>query len=242
MPTKAIHLKRPYFCTRDLTAFLIYPGKSIPRCGGARLNLAVISYQGTCAKHGATVLNIMSLLPRGHSAIEAQCGGAYWRRWRGQELTFKGDHPPEWDVFKTRPRSWRTGRLGENGRQFSNRFALHPVNAMLNFGGSIIVAQCARALAGLGLDPAFGVLHSARPGMHALAWDAFALLRVRLEEAVFGFIRGRTFQASEFKIVQEPKPHLMFAPPLGRELAAHVLRRVPFKEVVKACQAVAALF
>jgi CRISPR-associated protein Cas1 len=174
--------------------------------------------------------------------IEAACGGAYWRRWQGWELTFKGPVPDDWKTFAARPRSWRTGKLGETGRQFSNRFALHPINAMLNYGGSIIVAQCARALAGLGLDPAFGVLHSARPGMSALAWDTFELLRVRLEGAVFEFAGARVFQANEFKIVREPKPHLVFAPALGRDLAAHVLRRVPFRDVVKVCREVAALF
>jgi hypothetical protein len=78
--------------------------------------------------------------------------------------------------------------------------------------------------------------------MHALAWDVFELLRVRCEETVFEFAGARTFQAGEFRIVQEPKPHLKFGPALGRELATHILNRVSFKEVVKACRAVAALF
>jgi CRISPR/Cas system-associated endonuclease Cas1 len=104
---------------------------------------------------------------------EAEHASVYWRRWRGRELIFKGDYPPEWTVFKARPRSWRTGRLGENGRQFSNRFALHPVNAMLNYAGAIVVAQCARTLAGIGLDPALGVLHST--ARECMRWHGMCL-------------------------------------------------------------------
>jgi CRISPR/Cas system-associated endonuclease Cas1 len=178
----------------------------------------------------------------GVMTLEAACAGVYWRQRRGQEIEFAGKAPDDWKTFAARPRSWRTGRLGETGKQFSNRFALHPGNTLLNYSGAVIVAQCARALAGLGLDVAFGVLHSARPGMSALAWDTFELLRVRLDAAVFEFAGARVFQANEFKIVREPKPHLMFDPRLGRDLAAHVLRRVPFRDVVKVCREVAALF
>ena len=132
--------------------------------------------------------------------IEAEAGAAYWRGWKSPELVFKDGKRVE---FGTRARSWKTGRLGETGRQFSNRFALDPANAMIIYAGAIVVAQCARACAGLGADPAFGVLHSARPGMPALAWDAFELLRARTEASVFGFIKTRKFQATEFKIVRE---------------------------------------
>ncbi len=170
---------------------------------------------------------------------EAAHAAPYWRRYKGFTLAFRdGSIVP----FTARARSWRTGRLGETGKQFSNRFALCPINAMLNYSGSIIVAQCARAASGLGFDPAFGILHSARPGMHALAWDIFELLRVRLESSVFAFISAHTFEQSEFKIIFEPKPHIKFTLPLASDLAAHVLKRVPFASVVKTCRTVARLF
>jgi CRISPR-associated protein Cas1 len=172
-------------------------------------------------------------------ALEAEAGAIYWRTWKGQKLTFKDGTSL---TFAARARSWRTGRMGETGKQFSNRFALDPFNAMLNYSGAIIVAQCARACAGLGLDPAFGILHSTRPGMRALAWDVFELLRVRTETAVFGFVASRTFAQTDFKIVREPKPHIRFEAALARDLAAHVLRRVPFAIVVKTCRTVAGLF
>jgi CRISP-associated protein Cas1 len=165
--------------------------------------------------------------------MEAEAGAIYWRRWKGQELAFKDGTAI---AFDARARSWSTGRLGETGRQFSNRFALHPINAMLNYAGAIVVAQCGRACTGLGLDPAFGVLHSTRPGMVALAWDVYELLRVRTEAAVFSFAGTRKFDASEFKIMREPKAHVRFGKELGRGLAAHTMKAVPFRLVVKTCR------
>src|SRR5262249_27407724 len=121
-------------------------------------------------------------------------------------------------------------------------FALHPINAMLNYSGAIVVAQCARACTGLGLDPAFGVLHSTRPGMVALAWDAYELLRTKTETAVFAFAGSQKFNAAEFKIVRKPKPHIKFGSAVGRGLALATLRALPFQTVVKTCKKVMELF
>jgi CRISPR/Cas system-associated endonuclease Cas1 len=189
-------------------------------------------------------------------AIEAEASAIAWRLRKGFSLSFKdgkfpgalasgerrqdGCKQPFAIAFTARARSWRTGRLGETGKQFSNRFALDPFNAMLNYSGAIIVAQITRASAGLGLDPAFGVLHSDRPGMSALAWDIFELLRIRTENAVFEFISSRVFASTDFKLERLPKLHMKFTSPVARDLAAHVLRRVPFSDVVKAARKVQA--
>ena len=96
--------------------------------------------------------------------IEADASAIYWRKRYGFELSFKDKVPDSWRVFDTRTRYWRGGRLGEKPPQFSNRHALHPINAMLSYGYQIAIGQMTRALAGLGFDPAFGFLHSDKPG------------------------------------------------------------------------------
>jgi sigma54-dependent transcription regulator len=55
---------------------------------------------------------------------------AYWRGWKGQELTFKSEAPSAWLTFGARPRSWRTGRLGETGKQFNRHGGAHGIFAM----------------------------------------------------------------------------------------------------------------
>jgi hypothetical protein len=58
-------------------------------------------------------------------ALEAEAGATYWRSWKGRQLTFTDG---TFILFTARARSWRTGRMGETGKQFSNRFALDPFN------------------------------------------------------------------------------------------------------------------
>ena len=78
-----------------------------------------------------------------------------------------------------------------------------------------------------------------RPIMaHRQAWRN----REAVEAAVFDFINSRTFNPTDFKLERLPKPHIKFTSPLARDLAAHVLRRVSFTIIVKACRTVAELF
>lgn len=52
----------------------------------------------------------------------------------------------------------------------------------------------------------------------------------------------RKFDAGDFKIVREPKPHVRFSAIVGRELAGHVIRAVPFRVIVRTCRSVIELF
>jgi CRISPR-associated protein Cas1 len=175
--------------------------------------------------------------------IEAEAGALYWKRWQGHPLAFKGGgHLEAWTIFNARARAWQTGRLGEGERQFSNRFALHPMNAMVNYAGGITVALLTRACAGLGLDPVFGFLHGDKPGRLSLSWDCYELLRTKADAAVFEFAGQRTFKAADFKLVRVPKPHLRFGPEVAKGLAEHVLRRVPFEMCVATVRKVTGLF
>ena len=68
-----------------------------------------------------------------------------------------------------------------NGR--SRRPPCDSVNALLSFAYSILAKDCASALAGVGLDPYVGFMHSDRPGRMGLALD--------LEEELRGPIADR---------------------------------------------------
>jgi CRISPR-associated endonuclease Cas1 len=109
-------------------------------------------------------------------AIEAEASALYWRRWKGFALTFKDDVPHSWRTFQARVRFWRGGRLGEKPLQFGNRHAAHPMNAMLNYSYQVALGQMTRAIAGVGLDPCFGFLHSEKPGRLSLSYDVLELI------------------------------------------------------------------
>jgi CRISPR-associated protein Cas1 len=59
----------------------------------------------------------------------------------------------------------------------SRRPPRDPVNALLSFAYAILLNDCVSALAGVGLDPDAGFLHSDRPGRPSLALDLMEELR-----------------------------------------------------------------
>ena len=164
--------------------------------------------------------------------VESEASNRYWERWRGFQLRFKGDVPPSWLTFGTRTRYWRAGRLGEKPAQFGNRHALHPMNAMLNYSYQIGIGQMTRALAGLGLDPAFGFLHSEKPGRLSLSYDAIEPMRPHIDKIVFNYAASRSFERADFVEVREPRPHVRLGEKLAREIAVFVLKEIPFRDYV----------
>ena len=86
--------------------------------------------------------------------------------------------------------------------KFNNRIRRPPtdaVNALLSFAYVLLAAECASALAGVGLDPYVGFLHQDRPGRKSLALDLMEELRAPLAERFvltlinLGQIRARDF-------------------------------------------------
>lgn len=64
----------------------------------------------------------------------------------------------------------------------SRRPPQDPVNAILSFLYSLLTSECAAALAGVGLDPQVGYLHTLRPGRPALALDLIEELRTAVAD------------------------------------------------------------
>jgi CRISP-associated protein Cas1 len=64
----------------------------------------------------------------------------------------------------------------------SRRPPQDPVNAIISFLYSLLTAECAAALAGVGLDPQVGYLHTLRPGRPALALDLIEELRASVAD------------------------------------------------------------
>ena len=64
----------------------------------------------------------------------------------------------------------------------SRRPPRDPMNALLSFLYTLLRAECASALEGVGLDPQVGYLHALRPGRPALALDLMEELRAVLAD------------------------------------------------------------
>lgn len=85
---------------------------------------------------------------------------------------------------------------------FSGRSRRPPadrVNAMLSLFYSVLAADCASALEGVGLDPYCGIMHVDRPGRESLALDLMEELRpVFVDRFVVTSINNRVVSAKDF--------------------------------------------
>ncbi len=83
-----------------------------------------------------------------------------------------------------------------------------PVNALLSYGYTILAAQVAGTVAGVGLDPYVGYLHSSRYGKPALALDLLEEFRpVIVDAVVLGLLNNRQLAQRDF--VQELNSYRM---------------------------------
>jgi len=75
-----------------------------------------------------------------------------------------------------------------------------PINSVLSFLYSLLCAECAAALEGVGLDPQVGYLHALRPGRPALALDLMEELRSPLADRLtLTLINRRQLRAKHFE-------------------------------------------
>jgi CRISP-associated protein Cas1 len=99
--------------------------------------------------------------------------------------------PSAWTEWTT-----RTSPIGLR----SPRHAIHPVNAVLNLGYTVVVNQLARALAVYGLDPACGFLHSTNDYRASLAYDELELLRADIDKRMLLFLASRVWSRADFPL------------------------------------------
>jgi CRISPR-associated protein Cas1 len=85
-------------------------------------------------------------------------------------------------------------------RRRSRRPPLDRTNALLSFLYTLLRADCAAALEGVGLDPQVGYLHALRPGRPALALDLMEELRpVLADRLALSLINRQQLQADDFE-------------------------------------------
>jgi CRISPR-associated endonuclease Cas1 len=124
--------------------------------------------------------------------LEARAANAYWLAWRDLPVRFPscdlGRVPDHWQKFGTR-KSPLTG---------SQRLAVNPPNAMLNYGYAILESESRLALAALGLDPGIGVLHVDSPSRDSLASDLMEVGRPDVDAYVFDWITRQPLRREWF--------------------------------------------
>lgn len=126
--------------------------------------------------------------------LEGRVAAQYFGAWRDLLLRWKGigarPVPPDWHRIGSRlsPLSKR------------NRYAVHPVNAMLNYGYSMLENQVRVEVVAAGLDPTIGCLHSSYDDQHALIFDLMEPLRPIVDRRVLELVHRHTFTPGDFTL------------------------------------------
>ena len=147
----------------------------------AQLILQKIAAQGQALKKNPPV-NINSLL-----AVEGIAAAAYFRYWYTLSLKWKGigkkPIPQEWLRIGT--------RIGPN---HSNQFALHPVNAILNYAYGVLENQVRGQILAVGVDPTIGYMHSTlEKGRPSLVFDLMEPVRPVMDLKILEFVLKHKF-------------------------------------------------
>ncbi|MGI0057872.1 MAG: CRISPR-associated endonuclease Cas1, partial [Nitrosarchaeum sp.] len=74
-----------------------------------------------------------------------------------------------------------------DGRRSKPRYATNVINALLNYGFSVLYSEVAKIINGEGLDPYFGFYHKSHESEQALVYDLIEPYRVLVESAVLEF-------------------------------------------------------
>jgi len=121
--------------------------------------------------------------------IEGRVAQAYFRSWRPIELKWTGRKPI--------PDEWR--RIGPrvSPKSGTNRDAMHPVNAMLNYGYAVLESQVRLSVAAAGLDPYMGYFHTPWRERQGLVLDLMEPMRPVVDRGILGFVQAHTFSAGD---------------------------------------------
>ena len=119
--------------------------------------------------------------------------------WRYLDLKWKVESrhpiPEEWKKFFSR------SSLLYNGSKPSNRFASHPVSAMLNYAYGILESKVRIQAVADGCDPLIGIMHdNKKPDRQSYVYDQMEPLRPVADRAVLKLITEETFSGADFDL------------------------------------------
>jgi CRISPR-associated endonuclease Cas1 len=111
------------------------------------------------------------------------------------------------------------------------RYAVDPINAILNYLYQLLYVEATLTLRTIGLDPRIGVFHVEIIGRNSLACDIMEAVRPEVDRWVLTYLRERVFSSAEFFETREGQCRLM------PDVAGDLVRTMP--EWSEACWKVA---
>jgi CRISP-associated protein Cas1 len=159
--------------------------------------------------------------------IEGRAAYAYFTAWQSLPLRWKGTGrrpiPEDWYRVGQR-QSLNTRKKGRN------RFASHPVNAILNYAYAVLESQVRTQVIAEGYDPTIGFLHTYNVDRPALVFDLMEPLRPIVDRTVLNFVQSHTFHPADFVIRSDGVCRLN--PEMARQVVSVVLSEISLKEAL----------
>lgn len=146
--------------------------------------------------------------------VEGKCAQVYFDAWRTIALTWKGTGR------KPIPDSWNTISARRAYQKRGNRFATHPVQAMLNYAYAVMESHVRIEVAQVGLDMSIGFLHKSQHDRPALVLDLIEPARLSVDRVMLAFIQNQTFSPADFTLAGDGVVRLH--PQLARRVVAEV--------------------
>jgi CRISPR-associated endonuclease Cas1 len=152
-------------------------------------------------------------------SLEAAAAESYFSGWRNNPacaLRFaradmsRGRVPAHWLGLEN-------GRRSLLGAGASNRRPERPLNSMLSLGYFVAAAEARVALAAVGCDPSFGVIHLDKPCRDGMVYDLLEVARPAVDHVVLRLAAERTFRRSDFWQGHDGACRVL--PPLSHDLA-----------------------
>ena len=94
-----------------------------------------------------------------------------------------------------------------SGLMMTNRYASDVINALLNYGHSVLAGEIAKIVNGLGLDPYYGYFHKVRTSFQALIYDLIEPYRFLVDYAVLK-IQEQGIKRKEYAFSREGRVFL----------------------------------
>jgi CRISPR-associated endonuclease Cas1 len=180
----------------------------------------VIAYYRDGAATAETIEEILRL--------ESQGASAYWAAWKALPVTF-----PKRDIPKV-PDHWRRFDSRKSPLSGSQRLAVNPANAMLNYLYAVLESETRLALAALGLDPGLGFWHVDTPARDSLACDLMEPVRPQVDAFLLDWITREPLKRAWFFEQRDGNCRLMgsFAIQLSQTAQIWARAVAPFAEWV----------
>jgi CRISPR-associated protein Cas1 len=149
---------------------------------------------------------------------EGQAAAGYFFAWRALPLKWKGTGrypiPDDWKRFFSRS----TLKLNV---EFGNRYATHPVNAMLNYAYAVLESMVRVQAIADGYDPTLGIMHTSyNQDRSSFVFDLMEPSRPVVDRIILKLVTEETFSGNDFLVQKDGVCRLN--PELARHIGSQV--------------------